>query len=83
MTHRAQRNTLVGMVSATCLFLLPGIASAQVSTPTVTFGNGLYHYDYSISNTSADDLFDVDIHVLPGYGRCQQCKRSGRFYVRL
>jgi hypothetical protein len=29
----------------------------------VTFSSGLYHYDYSISNTSASDLFDLDINV--------------------
>ena len=69
MTRRAQCNTLLGMVSATCLLILPGIAHAQVSAPVVTLlGNGLYHYDYSITNTSADDLFDVDIQVMPGAG---------------
>ena len=41
-----------------------GVASAQVIvTPIVTFSSGLYHYDYSISNTSASDLFDLDISV--------------------
>ena len=65
MIRHAQYKFLSGIVSATCLFILPGIAHAQVSTPAVTFANGLYHYDYSIANTSADDLFTVTIQVLP------------------
>ncbi len=41
-----------------------GIAHAQVLvTPIVTKTAGLYHYNYSISNTSTSDLFDLDIVV--------------------
>ena len=65
MIRHAQYKLLTGMISATCLFILPGIAHAQVSTPAVTFANGLYHYDYSITNATADDLFTVTIQVLP------------------
>ena len=79
MTRRAQGNILFGMVSATCL-LLPGITQAQVSTPVVTLlGSGLYHYDYSITNTSPDDLFDVDIHVAPGPGVVSNVNTPGGF----
>lgn len=48
----------------------PGLVHAQaIVTPTVTqLSNGVYHYNYSITNTSADDLFDVDIQVLSGPG---------------
>ena len=41
-----------------------GVAHAQiVVSPTVTFASGLFHYDYSISNSTPDDLFDLDIFV--------------------
>jgi len=49
---------------------IPGLVHAQaLITPTVTLlSNGAYHYNYSITNISADDLFDVDIQVLGGPG---------------
>ena len=69
MIRGKQYKLPLGIVGMLCLLTLPGIANAQVSVPVVTFANGLYHYDYSIVNTSADDLFDVSIHVLPGAGK--------------
>ncbi len=65
MIQHVQYKSLIGMVSVTCLFILPGMAYAQVSSPAVTFTNGLYHYDYSIANTTADELLLVTIQVLP------------------
>ncbi len=68
MPRRKQYNILSGVAGALCLLSAPCVVRAQVSTPTVTLVNGLFHYDYSISNTSPNDLFDVDIHVLSGAG---------------
>ena len=43
-----------------------GVAQAQVIVnPAVTFASGLYHYDYTITNKSGADLFELDIKVLP------------------
>jgi len=44
------------------------IAQAGVVTVSavVTPGSGLFQYDYSIANGTADDLFDLDIAVTPG-----------------
>ena len=41
--------------------LLP--ASSVTVNPAVSQNGGLFHYDYSIANASADDAFLVDIHV--------------------
>lgn len=65
MIRQTQYKLSIGMVSVTCLLSLSGIAHAQVSMPAVTFANGLYHYDYSISNPSTDELLTVRIQVLP------------------
>jgi hypothetical protein len=45
-----------------------GIAQADLVdvTAVVTPNGPLFQYDYSISNASADDLFDLDIAVMPG-----------------
>lgn len=68
MIRRMQYKLSFGIMSALCLAILPGFARAQVTvTPTVTqVANGLYHYDYTITNNTANDLFDVTIQVLPG-----------------
>lgn len=68
MVRHAHYKPSLDIVSALCLAFLPGIVHAQVMvTPTVTqLANGVYHYDYTISNNTNNDLFDVTIHVLPG-----------------
>ncbi len=68
MPRRKQYNILSGLAGALCFLIAPCVVRAQVSAPTVTFANGLYRYNYSISNTTSSDLFDVDIHVLAGPG---------------
>ena len=66
MPRRKQVNFFAGLAGAFCLSLIPCAVRAQVATPTVTLNNGIYHYNYSISNTTPDDLLDVDIHVPTG-----------------
>lgn len=72
MIRHGQYKLRFGRGSAPCLAffslaLLPAVARAQVTvTPNVTpLGGGVYHYDYTIANATANDLFDVAIHVLP------------------
>ncbi|HZO92119.1 MAG TPA: PEP-CTERM sorting domain-containing protein [Chthonomonadaceae bacterium] len=68
MTHRMQYRKLLGLAGAACAILMLCQARAQSVdvTPTVTFANGLYHYDYSIFNDTAEELAIVSIGVLPG-----------------
>lgn len=68
MPRRKQCNILAGLAGALCLLSAPCAVRAQVSMPTVTLVNGLFRYNYSIRNTSPNDLLDVDIHVLSGAG---------------
>ena len=68
MPRRKQVRFFAGVAGAFCLSILPCASRAQVSSPVVTLNNKLFHYNYSIRNTSANDLFDVDIHVLSGAG---------------
>jgi hypothetical protein len=50
------------------LFVAAGQAHAQLDlTPSVTFANGLYTYDYTIANSSAEDLALVNVNVSPGH----------------
>ena len=54
--------------AGTLLFMTMGACQAQVIiNPPVSLGvGGIWHYNYTITNTSAtDDLFDVTIHTLP------------------
>ena len=44
------------------------LAQVPTVTPAVTFSGGLYHYNYSITNNSSNDLFDVSLHVQAGPG---------------
>ena len=52
-------------VTGALALMTTGMCRAQVIiTPTVTSSGGLFHYSYTITNTSVtDDLFDVDIRV--------------------
>jgi hypothetical protein len=54
----------------TLSIVVAGIAHAGVVdvTVVVTQSAGLFQYDYSISNGTANDLFDLDIAVTPGIG---------------
>ena len=66
MIQRKQVNLSLGILSALCLTIMPGIVHAQIVTSTVTLlSGGVYHYDYGIANNTGDDLFNVSIHVLP------------------
>ena len=61
-------------VTGALLFTAIAACNAQVViSPTVTaIGGALFHYNYTITNTSAtDDLFDVSIHVIPAIGSVQ------------
>jgi hypothetical protein len=63
MPHTLQtaRHMGVGLLLA---FGVLGAADAQIIvTPTVTLVSGLYHYNYSITNNTASDLFQLDIGV--------------------
>lgn len=70
MTGRIPLKLLLIAIAAVGISASPALTHAQaIVTPTVTqLNTGVYHYDYSITNTTADDLFDVDIQVLPGPG---------------
>src|SRR5437870_2875031 len=64
MQKSHQKGRYVTLVSVLCILCFAGAASAQVTvSPTVTFSNGLFHYDYSVTNTSVNDVFLVDVHV--------------------
>ena len=70
MSRNIQYKAILGTAGMGCLLLFPTGAHAQVVTPTVTtLAGSIYHYNYSIKNTSADDLFDVTIHVRAGAGQ--------------
>lgn len=46
---------------------MTAFARADVTvTPTVSFDNGLYHYDYTVANNSADELAILTLTTLPG-----------------
>ena len=67
MSRRIPYNSFCGALGAASFLVFPSIAHAQMIAPSVSLaGNGVYHYNYTITNTSADDLFDVSIHVQPG-----------------
>jgi hypothetical protein len=62
-TLQAVRHLGVGLLLALGVL---GAADAQIIvTPTVTLVAGLYHYNYSITNNTASDLFQLDIAVAP------------------
>jgi hypothetical protein len=66
-----QLRRLVPARLALCLVLLAftfTIAAAGTITvdPAVNFTNGLYHYNYAISNTTPDDVFLIDVPVPRG-----------------
>lgn len=65
MPYALQGGRILGAVLLLTLGAL-GAANAQIIvTPTVTLVAGLYHYDYSITNSFTSDLFQVDINVSP------------------
>ena len=78
---RPRRNTrLLGLVSALCAFIVAPAAHAQLVTLSpVMLSNGLYHYDYSIANNTASDLFDLDINVAPGLNTVQNLTAPAGF----
>lgn len=68
MIRRAQYQPTFRVASALCLLILPCVVRAQVTAvPTVTMLNAdTFHYDYTITNGTLDDLLVVSISVLPG-----------------
>jgi hypothetical protein len=61
------RSGASALFAALCLFVAASQAHAQVDvTPTVSFANGVYSYNYSVANSSAEDLALVNINVTPG-----------------
>ena len=70
MVNFGKSGRLSGVVAAPIMLCLGCAVLAQVPTvtPMVTFSGGLYHYNYSITNNSSNDLFDVSLHVQAGPG---------------
>lgn len=67
MKRPGRRKGTGGLLSAFGLLIATSQAHAQVDvTPTVSFANGLYSYDYSIMNSSLEDLALVNINVTSG-----------------
>ena len=60
----------VGIAATPVLLSLASIAQAQIPTVSaaVTLSGGLYHYNYTFTNNSLNDLFDISIHVPTGPG---------------
>lgn len=57
-------STLFGLTTG--VLCLAGTAQAQVSvSDLVTQSGGLYHYDYTVINTSPADVLFIDIPVIP------------------
>jgi hypothetical protein len=55
------------LLAALALLVAAGQARAQIDfTPSVTFVNGLYTYDYTVANNSAEDLALINLNVTPG-----------------
>lgn len=59
---------LFGLLFALCALVAPSSVRAQVvvSLDPVSFSGGLFNYDYTITNTSMDDLIALDIAVPMG-----------------
>jgi hypothetical protein len=62
-----RKSMLMSSLTVVCATLCAaGAARAQVTvTPSVTFSNGLYHYDYSVTSTLANDIPLIDVDVAP------------------
>ncbi len=63
MTHTLRAAHISGIALLLTLALMRSADAQVIVTPTVNFSDGLYHYNYSISNSTANDVFIVDITV--------------------
>ena len=77
---RPRRNTrLLGAAGALCALSAAPAARSQQVVPVVAFNNAVYHYAYTVTNNTPDDLFDLTIHVAPGVGMVQNLTAPAGF----
>lgn len=53
----------IGITGFLMASVLSAVNAQVIVSPVVTFSSGLYNYNYTITNNSTDDLFDLSIHV--------------------
>lgn len=63
MSHSLQRARSLGAALILTLGTLSAAKAQVIVNPAVTFASGLYHYNYSITNNTGTDLFELDINV--------------------
>ena len=70
MVNFEKSGRLSGVLAAPLMLCLGSAALAQAPTviPAFTFSGGVYHFNYTVTNNSTNDLFDVSLHVPTGAG---------------
>jgi hypothetical protein len=62
---RLLTSRLATAVALVCFTSTLAMAGSITVTPTITAMAGIFHYDYSIANTTPNDVFLIDIPVPP------------------